>query len=305
MAERYLLDREFFDPLAAGDDPFPGQHAYSHAIALSSGAKAWLTLGDARYKQALQNAFDPADDAAAVRLRRLGTERDFHHSASRRALRFAFCYRRSLRDALRRLRGHQARALLLRFTGDPRYADNLERVLYNTILAVKLPDADGDYPYYSTYSPAATKVYYQKKWPCCSGTLVQTVADYPLNLYFQSADGLYVNLYTPSTVTFTHARHRASRLTQRTALSRRRYHRLTIDPDKPADLTIYLRIPAWARQRRLVEVNGKPFPTVTRPGRLSRHPPHAGAPATRIEPHTPADLPHRSDRRPASGYRRA
>ena len=46
LAERYLLDKELFDPLARGDDPFPGQHAYSHAIALSSAAKAWLTLGE-------------------------------------------------------------------------------------------------------------------------------------------------------------------------------------------------------------------------------------------------------------------
>ena len=75
------------------------------------------------------------------------------------------------------------------------YADNLERVLFNTILAVKPPDSDGDYPYYSTYSAGGEKTFYSKKWPCCSGTLAQTVADYPLNLYFQSADGLYVNLY--------------------------------------------------------------------------------------------------------------
>jgi hypothetical protein len=44
LAVRYLLNQEFFDPLAAGQDPLPRQHAYSHAIALSSGAKAWLFL---------------------------------------------------------------------------------------------------------------------------------------------------------------------------------------------------------------------------------------------------------------------
>ncbi len=37
LAHRYLLDRELFDPLARGEDPFPGQHAYSHAIALILG----------------------------------------------------------------------------------------------------------------------------------------------------------------------------------------------------------------------------------------------------------------------------
>ena len=39
-ASKYMLDREYFDRLANGEDPFPGQHAYSHAIALSSAGKA-------------------------------------------------------------------------------------------------------------------------------------------------------------------------------------------------------------------------------------------------------------------------
>ena len=34
LALKYMLDREYFDPLANGANPLPGQHAYSHAIAL-------------------------------------------------------------------------------------------------------------------------------------------------------------------------------------------------------------------------------------------------------------------------------
>ena len=57
LAIRYLLDREYFDPLARGANPLPGQHAYSHAIALSSAGKAYLTLGDVKYRDATRNAF--------------------------------------------------------------------------------------------------------------------------------------------------------------------------------------------------------------------------------------------------------
>src|SRR5581483_12486262 len=57
LAVRYLLDRELFDPLARGDDPFPGQHAYSHAIALSSAGMAFLQHGDTKYRDAMQQAF--------------------------------------------------------------------------------------------------------------------------------------------------------------------------------------------------------------------------------------------------------
>ena len=38
---RYPLDKEWFDPLADGIDVLPEKHAYSHTIALSSGAQAY------------------------------------------------------------------------------------------------------------------------------------------------------------------------------------------------------------------------------------------------------------------------
>src|SRR5580700_8764006 len=57
-ANAYLLDREFFDPLAAGRDVLPGRHAYSHVIALSSAGKARLVLGDDKYLRAMINASD-------------------------------------------------------------------------------------------------------------------------------------------------------------------------------------------------------------------------------------------------------
>src|SRR6185369_16748736 len=56
MAKLYLLDREFFDPLAKGENVLPGKHGYSHVIALSSAAKAYETLGDEKYLRAIRNA---------------------------------------------------------------------------------------------------------------------------------------------------------------------------------------------------------------------------------------------------------
>ena len=48
LAVHYLLDREWFDPLAAGTDVLPEKHAYSHMIALSSGAQAYLRCASCR-----------------------------------------------------------------------------------------------------------------------------------------------------------------------------------------------------------------------------------------------------------------
>ena len=266
-AKRYLLDRQFFDRLASGDDPFPGQHAYSHAIALSSGGKAYLTLGDAKYRTALQKAFEL-----------LTTTQQFASGGWGPNETFITPHRGELYDSLATTVDHfetpcgaYAATKLARYllrTGTPRdttHADNLERVLFNTILAVKPPDSDGDYPYYSTYSPMAEKVYYKSKWPCCSGTLIQTVADYPLNVCFAAADGLYVTLYTPSRVRTKHAGN-AVELVQETRYPIEGHVTLTVNPASASNFALYLRIPAWLRQAPTVRVNGKLEPVKAQAG---------------------------------------
>jgi DUF1680 family protein len=264
LAHRYLLDKELFNPLATGDDPFPDQHAYSHAMALSSGAKAWLTLGDARYKTALQNAFTL-----------LTTQQQFASGGWGPNETFITPHRGELYNSLSTTVDHfetpcgsyaatKLARYLLRFTGDPQYGDNLERVLYNTILAAKFPGTDGDYPYYSTYSPSATKVYYQRKWPCCSGTLVQTVADYPLNIYFQSPTGLYVNLYAASEVMWKH-NNVTIKLTQSTGYPTTDYTSFIVSSAMPATFALSFRIPSWTKDASL-DINGKREPTKLQPG---------------------------------------
>jgi DUF1680 family protein len=268
LALRYLLDRELFDPLARGADPFPGQHAYSHVIALSSAAKAWLVLGDPKYKQAIQHAFDL-----------LTTQQQFASGGWGPNETFVTPHRGELYNSLSATVDHfetpcgayaatKLARYLIRFTPAPtdtRHADNLERVLFNTILAVKRPDSDGDYPYYSTYSPTATKVFYGKKWPCCSGTLAQTVADYPLNLYFQSDGGIYVNLYTPSRLRFTHSGVPVG-LTQETRYPTEDLIALALQPASPTAFSIYLRVPAWLKQPATIKLNGKALSIAASPG---------------------------------------
>lgn len=263
LARRYLLDREFFDPLAAGADPLPGQHAYSHAIALSSGAAAYLALGDAKYKRALENAFTL-----------LTTQQQFASGGWGPNETFIAPHQGELFASLSTTTDHfetpcgayaasKLARYLLRLTARPedtRHGDNLERVLFNTILAARDPDSSGHFFYYSTYSASAAKVYYPKKWPCCSGTLVQTVADYPLNLYFVSADparpALYVNLYTPSEARLSLAG-APLRIAQETLFPAEDTIRLRLQPDRPARFTLVLRIPSWTARPAAVFVNGR------------------------------------------------
>ncbi len=256
MAKRYLLDDGFFDPLSEGDNILPGRHGYSHVIALSSGAKAYEVLGDEKYLRAIRNAWDMI-------------ERTQQYASGAWAANETFVRPQSgeLAASLTGTRNHfetpccfYAHAKLARylmaFTGDAKYGDGLERVLLNTILGALDPDDDGGYFYYSDYQAQAHKGYYKSKWPCCAGTLLQSVADFPLNLYFQDGRGVYVNLYAGSEL-----RWRANgvpvKLTQKTAYPESEQIEFRVDPESPVEFALSLRIPGWLAQPARIAVNGK------------------------------------------------
>src|SRR5208282_445620 len=134
---------------------------------------------------------------------------------------------------------------LLRVTRDPRYGDSMERMMYNTILGVKPLESDGRTFYYSDYNFKAQKVYSPHRWPCCSGTMPQVAADYRINSYFCDADGIYVNLYIPSTLKWTQDGTRVS-LTQQSEYPFESGVKFDLALSRTAEFAIRLRIPAWA-----------------------------------------------------------
>jgi hypothetical protein len=149
---------------------------------------------------------------------------------------------------------------LIRFTADARYGDGLERLAYNTMLACKDPDGDGNYFYYSDYHPQAKKGYYHRKWPCCSGTYVQGVADYLLNVYFHSGAGIYVNMFAPSEVRWS-ARGVPVRLIQDTNYPLDEEVQIRIEASQPVQFALNVRIPGWLGSQPEITVNGKSFNT--------------------------------------------
>ena len=146
---------------------------------------------------------------------------------------------------------------LLRVTRDSRYGDSMEQVLYNTVAGAKPILADGASFYYSDYnSEGAKKVYYKDKWPCCSGTFPQLTADYGISSYYPGKDGIYVNLFVPSRVTWMRNGTRCT-LTQQTTYPTSNATQLQLDMARPENFTVYLRIPAWTDAKTRISVNGK------------------------------------------------
>jgi DUF1680 family protein len=147
---------------------------------------------------------------------------------------------------------------LLRVTRDANYGDSMERVMYNTVLGAKPLLADGSTFYYADYNFQGRKIYKDVHWPCCSGTLPQVAADYRINVYFGDPEGVYVNLYLPSTLRWTQSGAQVS-LTQRSGYPFDGAVQLDLQLSKPAEFAVRLRIPVWARGASIL-VNGKPVP---------------------------------------------
>jgi hypothetical protein len=142
--------------------------------------------------------------------------------------------------------------------------------LYNTILGAKPLKKDGSSFYYSDYNVYhASKGYHRDKWPCCSGTFPQITADYGISSYFRDREDIYVNLYTPSRVTWKRGNSRIS-LTQRTNYPYDLSSQIEILTDKTDTFAICLRIPGWAGPKTTVAVNGRRVSFDIQPGSFAR-----------------------------------
>jgi uncharacterized protein len=255
----YLLDEPYFKPLARGEDVLPGRHAYSHVIALSSAAKARLALGEDSYLDTLRNAYKLLATTQQYATGGWGPNETFvapHQGKLYESLHTTV-------DHFETPCGSYAAIKLARYllcaTGEACYGDGLERVLYNGLLAVKPPDANGDYPYYSSYGPRARKAYYQSKWPCCSGTLIQGVADYVRNIYFRTTQGVAVNLFAPSELRWNH-NGVALTLTQQTEYPLDNNVLMRVGCAQPARFVLSVRIPSWLTRPPKLLVNGRAVP---------------------------------------------
>ncbi len=264
LAKKYLLDRTYFEPLSRGENVLPGRHAYSHFNALSSAARAYLHLEDRKYLQAVLNAWDMIEKTQQFASGGWGPNELFvepNKGLLGKSLTDTHAHFETPCGAYAHFK---LARYLLRVTGEPRYGDGLERVLYNTILGAKDPKGDGHFFYYSDYHASTRKDYFPDKWPCCSGTLPQAVADYLISTYFRSPDGVYVNLFVPSELRWS-INAAPAKLLQLTTYPESDSTELRLELSSAAEFTVYVRIPGWLRSPAQLAVNDRPVSVPAEP----------------------------------------
>jgi len=253
LAVQYL-DDVYFDPLAEGRSNLEGRHAYSHVNALCSAMQAYLTLGSEKHLRAAKNGFDFLA-AQSFATGGWGADEILRAPGSSEMYKSLTGSHASFETPCGSYAHFKLTRYLLRVTRDSRYGDSMERMMYNTVLGSLPLLADGRAYYYSDYNFKGRKVYHEQRWPCCSGTLPQVAADYRINTYFRDARGLWVNLYIPSTVSWTSSGAQIV-LKQQGEYPYDSHVQLEVTASKPAEFVVNLRIPAWA-EKASVSVNGK------------------------------------------------
>ncbi|MDE7360470.1 MAG: glycoside hydrolase family 127 protein [Oscillospiraceae bacterium] len=164
---------------------------------------------------------------------------------------------------------------LLKWTGDVRYADYIERCLYNGFLAQQNPTT-GTPTYFLPLKSGSRKKWGSKThdfW-CCHGTMVQAQTLYPELIYFRNdaSDSIIVSQYIPSTLK---CRLKDSDISIEQTTDMKSYNsqvffdeqsggeisrwslKFDISSSEPKEFTLSLRIPCWVKGEPFVTLNGR------------------------------------------------
>ena len=253
------LNEPFYERLARGENDLKGRHAYSHVNCLCSAMQAYLTLGNENYLQAAKNGFDMVL-AQSFATGGWGPDELLRATGSADVYDSLTNMHHSFETPCGSYAHFKLTRYLLRVTRDPRYGDSMERVMYNTILGALPLEADGQSFYYSDYTFKGKKEYSEHRWPCCSGTMPQVVADYRINTYLRDGREVFVNLYIPSTVRWTLDGAQIS-LAQKGDYPYGPHVTFEVNAPKKVSFAVNLRIPTWA-EGASGSVNGKRKPAV-------------------------------------------
>jgi DUF1680 family protein len=246
MARRFLLNETYFDPLAEGKDVLGNHHAYSFCNALSSAMAAYIVDGSEKHLRAASNAFDMITNGQSFATGGWGPNEGFIPAGSDELYESLRKTHRGFETPCGSYAHFKLTRYLLRVTGDGKYGDSMERVLYNTVLGAKPLQKDGRAFYYSDYQFGGSKTYFPDAWPCCSGTLPQVAADYRILAYFRDARGVFVNLYLPSTLSWISPDGVEVRLTQSGDYPTGETISMRLECSRPAQFAVRLRVPAWS-----------------------------------------------------------
>ena len=162
---------------------------------------------------------------------------------------------------------------MLTITGQSRYADYLEHVLYNGVLSTL--SLDGTKFFYRNTLRQVNDRPFELRWSdhrvpyiscfCCPPNIIRTIAEVSSYAYSLTDQGVWVNLYGSNVLDTQMPDGSAIKLTQATDYPWDGTVRLSINQCPTGPWSLCLRIPGWAAHAK-IRINGKAVSNPIEPG---------------------------------------
>ena len=278
LAQKFLPPA-FLDPLIQEQDNLTLRHGNTHIPVIVGAAHYYELTGDHRYRTASRYFWERVVNCRSYATGGT-TYSEFWMEPNRLADTLVhrsqeFCCSYNMLKLTRHL---------LRWTADCKYADYYERVYFNHVLGNQDPRGMGLYWYFLPLSPGvsrkeshqcscfanANQGMYGAFW-CCYGSSVESFAKLADSIYFHDKDGIYVNLFVASKVSWPE---KDLVLEQATQFPRQPKTTFIFEKTDGRPLGLNLHIPYWAGEGVQVRLNGEPvnvntsttsYLTLTRP----------------------------------------
>ena len=287
----------FWDKLLARDFHIGPRHAYSHVNCLSSAAMAYQVTGEERYLEAIKIAYEeilahytfatggygpaeclfPEEEGFLGDSLKAGWDQDKRHMQYRdfgdeirhRDDKWGSCEVSCCAWAVFKICNY-----LLTITGDAKYGDWAEKMLYNGCGGQLPITPEGKVMYYADYFVNGgfksvedgrmhdTGALFE--WQCCTGTFPEDVAEYSNMLYYRDEKGLYVSQYLASQVEFT-VGDRTCTLENTSFYPKEKTLRFVVSGAEATAFVLQFRVPSWATGKNTVTVNGVPVEAAANP----------------------------------------
>jgi hypothetical protein len=250
----------FYDPLAAHRDELKGIHANTHIPQVISAARRYELTGRERYRQIAEFFFYTVTTDRTYCTG--GTSNDEYWRTPPGNLATELgktteecCCGYNMLKLARHIYGWRA---------DPRVLDYYERTLFNSRLGTQNLE-NGGMSYFLPLGSGCWKYFnspYDSFW-CCTGTGVEEFAKTADSIYFHDAQAIFVNLFIASEVAWPE---KGLRLEQQTNFPEEEGTTLVLHAERPVDMTLGIRIPAWATNGGAIKLNGAALPAFASPG---------------------------------------
>jgi DUF1680 family protein len=253
--EKYLAlarrfdHKKFFDPLAERRDELKGLHTNTNIPKVIGAARGYELTGDDRYHTIADYFWHEVVGQRSYATGGTSNGEGWYFDAGDMSKQLGTsaeecCCSYNMMKLSRHLFG---------WTGDAKYMDYYERLLFNVRLGTQ--DPNGMLMYYVSLAPRGWKTFgnaYDAMW-CCTGSGIEEYSKLNDTIYFHDAGSIYVNQFIASEVNWTE---KGFKLTQETSFPESDATTLTLQTKNPTQLALHVRMPYWATRGVHVKVNG-------------------------------------------------